>query len=366
MKKRRLRWGYTTGTCAAAAAKAAVLLLLGEHVSAVEIALPDGSRHRLPVYRLRREGDQATASVIKDAGDDPDVTNRAEIVATVRRIPGSAGEVVLRGGPGVGVVTKPGLPVPVGEAAINPVPRRMIKEAVQEALAGKDWALEVVISVPRGEELARQTLNPRLGIKGGISILGTTGLVKPLSAEAWTATITSALKVARAVGLTEVVLSTGRTSEKAHQEAYAFPEEAYILMGDFVEFALRETQRLGFSGLHLVAQWAKLLKIARAALKPPKVREPYGYTTHVRHGILSPEEALEILQKAGLSSPPRKTFHTVRELFLWLDQQPSEIRKEVFRGVCRLAREYVLEKAPHLALHIYLVDYKHRIREVLS
>ncbi|MBI1811355.1 MAG: cobalt-precorrin-5B (C(1))-methyltransferase, partial [Nitrospirae bacterium] len=287
MKRRQLRSGYTTGACAAAAAKAAAMLLIRaeqqssrtaeqqfkmkEHptvllrycatapIEEVEIPFPDSSRVKFKIQDSRvkiQDGHlTATASVIKDAGDDPDVTNGAEIVAEARFLeqqssPDLIGTLLhycatglaIKGGKGVGVVTKPGLPIPVGEAAINPVPRRMIKEAVSEAVQGfkgsRVQGLEVTISVTNGEKLAKKTLNQRLGIIGGISILGTTGIVKPISAEAWTATIISSMDVAKAMGRSEIVLSAGRSSEKAHMEKFDLPQESYVMMGDYLEFAL--------------------------------------------------------------------------------------------------------------------------------
>jgi len=217
-KKKALRSGYTTGACAAAAAKAAVLCLLGrDNPGTVEIPFPDGSRHAFALCRYGRpDADRALATVVKDAGDDPDVTNGAEIGAEVRWLDGPRPEqIVLTNGPGVGLVTKPGLPVAVGEPAINPVPRQMIRAAVAEALTGSSResdGLEVRIFVRDGEILAEKTLNRRLGVIGGLSILGTTGIVRPISAKAWTDTIEASMQVARAMGLTEAILATGRTS----------------------------------------------------------------------------------------------------------------------------------------------------------
>ncbi|HIE32553.1 MAG TPA: cobalamin biosynthesis protein CbiD [Thermodesulfobacteriaceae bacterium] len=363
MARRRLRTGYTTGTCAAAAAKAATLLIMGKEVREVEVTLPDESRHRLPIHRLEIEGDSATASVIKDAGDDPDITNRAEIVATVRILSENGNRMVLKGGPGVGVVTKPGLPVPVGEPAINPVPRKMIQQAVKEALSGKPLSLEITISVPHGEELAKKTLNPRLGILGGISILGTTGIVKPLSSEAWLATIEASLRVARAVGLSEAVLSFGRTSEIAHMKRYGFPEEAYVLMGDFLEFTLKAAQREKFQRVHLVGQWAKLLKCALAYRNPPRISETYGFTTHVRHGAVRPEEALPLLLEAGFPRElaHKQPFNTAREIFEVLLELPEKIRVSVFQQVLTLARLFAERLAPGLTVMVYLVDYRREV-----
>ncbi len=259
VKKKKLRSGYTTGACAAAAAKAAALQLLGEEVQEgnsakvqkyrygkVAIPFPDGGRVEFNIQRsgIRREG-SAWASVIKDAGDDPDVTNGAEIVAEAKLVKTCGrGEVtsplIIKGGKGVGTITKPGLSVDVGEPAINPVPRKMIEEAVGEAMndagcRGKAClapTIEITISVPKGEEMAKKTLNHRLGIVGGISILGTTGIVKPVSTEAWTSTISSSMDVAKAMGYKEIVLSAGRTSEKSHMKKYGLPiKYTFVLNG---------------------------------------------------------------------------------------------------------------------------------------
>ncbi|HIP83346.1 MAG TPA: cobalt-precorrin-5B (C(1))-methyltransferase, partial [Desulfocapsa sulfexigens] len=226
---KKLRSGYTTGACAAAAAKAAAMLLLtGIETKSVEIPFPDGSRVIFQLNSLKvidHARRIVKASIIKDAGDDPDVTNGAIIEATVcyGRNKESADEVIkIFGGKGVGTVTKRGLAIPVGEPAINPVPGKMIRAAVAEAvLESSDnpaSQLEITISIPEGEILAEKTLNHRLGIVGGLSVLGTTGIVRPVSADAWTATIATSMDVAKEAGIDEIILSTGRTSEKAVQE----------------------------------------------------------------------------------------------------------------------------------------------------
>ena len=353
---RRLRSGYTTGACAAAAAKAAVLLLLGRPRSeSVEIPFPDGSRHSFAVHQCKVKSGQTWASVLKDAGDDPDVTNGAEIVASVSfvlegEIPADGVRleqacVFLCGGTGVGRVTKKGLAVKVGEPAINPVPRRMILAAVLEALgtvAGK--ILQVVISVPKGEELAEKTLNKRLGIMGGLSILGTTGIVHPVSAEAWTATIEASLSVAKETGLTEVVLSTGRTSEKGVQTMLALPEEAYAMMGDYLEFSLLAAARRGFATIHLAGMWAKIMK---AALQIPQ--------THVRHGALEVTDGLALLARLGADAAlldSLKEVNTAREIHERLQEQG---RNDLILAVCEAARRYA-QKVCGLPVRVYLVN----------
>jgi len=361
---RKLRSGYTTGACAAAAAKAAVLLLRGETVQRVEIPFPDGSRHRFAVHDAGTSeqdgGRTAWCSVIKDAGDDPDVTNGAEIRVAARftgKVKGGKRCVaippglLLCAGQGVGMVTKPGLPVPVGEPAINPVPRRMISQAVAEALGEERQPVEVTVSVVRGEELAEKTLNRRLGIMGGLSILGTTGIVRPVSAEAWTATIQSALDVAKAVGLDQVVLSTGRTSERAVQQQLHLPEEAYVMMGDYLAFSLREAARRGFGQVHLAGMWAKVLK---AAMGIPQ--------THVRHGALEVAKALAFLQEKTADPAlvqKLRSANTAREIY---ERLRALDRTDLVRQVVAMAGEYA-QAVFGGPVTVYLVDGGGRVVE---
>ncbi len=247
-----MRRGWTTGTCATAAAKAAfAALVTGEFPDPVEVTLPRGERPSFALALTRKEGSSATAGVIKDAGDDPDVTHGALVLATVR--PGAPGAgVTFRAGEGVGTVTRPGLPVPPGEPAINPVPRRMIRDAIAEvaAAAGRAADAEVEIAIPGGEALAAKTLNGRLGIVGGLSILGTTGIVVPYSCSAWIHSIHRGIDVARAAGVTHVAGATGASSEAAVQKLYGLPEIALIDMGDFVGGMLKYRARASGAARH--------------------------------------------------------------------------------------------------------------------
>jgi len=268
--RKELRQGFSTGTAAAAAAQGALYELLGRPCpDRVEVALPGGGSLGIPLHRHSQRGARGEAVVIKDAGDDPDVTHGAKIGARVWRLEAGAEEdVLLLGGHGVGRVTKPGLPVAVGEPAINPVPRKMIRRALRrvwdEVCPGEPLRLGVEIFVPRGEAMALHTLNPRLGIVGGISILGTTGLVKPFSHQAYRATIVAALKVARAAGLHHVGFSTGGKSEGYLRALLPeLPEEAFVQMGDYVRFALRVAARLEFGEITTGAFFGKALKIAQ-------------------------------------------------------------------------------------------------------
>jgi len=260
---KELRSGYTTGACAAAAALGAARMLKEQQrLSAVELELPAGGTARFTLQGQAFTKNAATCFVVKDAGDDPDVTDGVEVHARVERLspPSPEGEVVLFGGVGVGTVTKPGLPVTIGEPAINPVPKRMITEAVRTVFPIE--ALSVTLSIPDGVERAKRTLNERLGIIGGLSILGTTGIVRPVSNRAWTDTIDVAIDVALATGNDRIVLSTGRTSERVALKHLGLPEEAFVMMGDHVGYALEACRRKGVRGVVLAAQFAKLLKIA--------------------------------------------------------------------------------------------------------
>lgn len=361
--KKKLKSGYTTGACAAAASKAAAMLLFsGEagkrgSVKEVEIPFPDGSRHAFRIqdsgYTIQGEERYASASVIKDAGDDPDVTNGAEIVAEARiqntdhrtQITDRNRPLIIKGGKGVGVVTKPGLSVPIGEAAINPVPRKMIEAAVMEAgiqspTPNSQPLIEITISVPHGEELAKKTLNHRLGIVGGISILGTTGIVKPVSTEAWTATISSSMDVAKAMGHKEIVISAGRSSEKAHMKKFAMPEEVYVLMGDYLEYSLQEAMKHGFERIRLCAQWAKMVKIAMATPQ-----------THVRFGAIDTEKAVDFLNASGMSVPRNREYNTAREIFDYIDLKS-------YSTVCKAAMHYAEGITGGIPVTVHLVSYE--------
>ncbi len=270
-KKKGLRWGFSTGTAASAAAKAAVSCLMGKKVTnKVAVTLPGGRTIMIPIETISKNSGSCQCTVIKDGGDDPDVTHGAQIGVRARIISviDRQHPILIKGGEGVGTVTKPGLPIPPGQPAINPVPRRMIYQAVKEAgatLANREnLSFEIEVFVPKGEELARETLNPRLGIKGGISILGTTGLVKPFSHGAYRATIYAALKVAKGSNLREIIFTTGTTSDRIAQALFPdLPEEAFVQMADYVAFSIRQASKMGFKGIKVVCFIGKALKMAQ-------------------------------------------------------------------------------------------------------
>ncbi len=263
-----LRRGWTTGACATAAARAAfVALYRGAAPDPAEIALPSGRRVGFALCRVEREPDSVQVGVVKDAGDDPDVTHGATILARVFRAPPGAG-VTFRAGEGVGVVTRPGLPLAVGEPAINPVPRAMIRDNIAEAArelgVGADALVE--ISIPGGEEMARHTLNGRLGIVGGLSVLGTTGIVVPYSCAAWIDSIHRGVDVARACGIAHIAATTGSTSEAAVRALYDLPEAALVEMGDFAGGLLKYLRTHPVAKVTIGGGFAKLTKLAQGQL----------------------------------------------------------------------------------------------------
>lgn len=387
MKNKILRHGYTTGACAAAATRGAALMLRDQGtVDEVEIILPRGdtARFRLQGQTFTRES--ASCFVVKDAGDDPDVTNGAEIHATLTfdapPLPFATGgkrndvqkrgnkhQVIITGGTGVGRVTKPGLAIPVGESAINPVPRRMISEAVNEVFSlhcplfsghCSPVIPHVAISIPNGEELAKKTLNARLGIIGGLSILGTTGIVRPISAQAWTDTIDTAIDVALACGCTTLVICTGRTSELAAQNYFSrsaadgvsriphgaapLPEECYIMMGDHVGHALRSCSRKGVKDIVLAGQFAKLLKIACGHEQ-----------THVSSSRLDLHHLAVWLDESPRTSrhtPHALQANTARELLELTDGDP-----EIVSLVCGRAAEVAGRLADGCRVKVFLAGY---------
>ncbi|MEO9365594.1 MULTISPECIES: cobalt-precorrin-5B (C(1))-methyltransferase [Candidatus Nitrosocaldus] len=278
-KKRKglLRTGYTTGTCATAAAKAALISLISrgrELPASVTVTLPKGDKATLQVKECifvanaddDNDREYAVCTVVKDAGDDPDVTHGAEIVARVEWLDGEPERIEVTGGKGVGIVTKPGLGLEIGKHAINPTPMRMIINAVREVASEhlKQRGVKVTISVPRGEELAKQTDNPRLGIVGGISILGTTGIVVPYSTASFAASIKQCIDVAVAMGDDTIVLTTGgRSEEFARQVIPNLPDHCFIQMGDFVAYSVRQAAMKGIKHIIIAGFIGKLSKAAK-------------------------------------------------------------------------------------------------------
>jgi len=316
---KKLRYGYTTGTCAAAAAKGAALLLLtGRAPAAVQIHTPKGIDLTLPMEEAKREGNAARCAVRKFSGDDPDVTDGALIVATasVSAAPG----VHVDGGEGVGRVTKPGLKVPVGEAAINPGPRSMIERAVQEALEETEQVsgLDVVISVPEGAALAQKTFNPRLGILGGISILGTSGIVEPMSEEALIDSIRLEIRQRKTLGETRLILAPGNYGTDFLRDTLGVSEDRIVKISNYVGRALDAAAEAGFAEVLLAGHIGKLVKLSggimnthsregdgRAELMAAWALKAGadGDTARSILACVTTDEMLRILREKGLLAP---------------------------------------------------------------
>lgn len=314
--RRKLKAGFTTGTAAAAAAKAAVLALIDTHPPAeVRVALLTGDFINIAVHRCTVEdGVTASATVIKDAGDDPDATHRAEIGARVRLLAPGKG-LVITGGTGVGRITRPGLEKAPGSPAINPGPEKMIRQSVRQVL--DDFAdargAAIEIFVPEGEKIAKHTLNARLGIIGGISILGTTGVVKPMSHEAYIATISSAMSVARAAGSDIVVCTTGRRSERYAQALFSdLPEPAFVQIGDYFEKSMHMARDYGFTRVVLAVFFGKALKMAQGAPHTHAAKSRMGLETLAGWVRKQCPDKTSAQQVAGANTA-REAFFMLRE-----------------------------------------------------
>ncbi|NML16004.1 cobalt-precorrin-5B (C(1))-methyltransferase [Azohydromonas caseinilytica] len=361
--KRGTRTGFTTGACAAAAARAAVEgLVTGQVPAEMESLLPNGQRVRFAVHDGRCDGTHAHAMVVKFAGDDPDCTDGAHLTADVQRLPGAAGRFELRGGVGVGTVTLPGLGLEVGGPAINPVPRRNIEDNVREAageLLRRD-GLAVAISVPQGEEMAKKTLNARLGILGGISILGTTGIVKPYSTAAYRASVVQGVEVAATTGAGTVVLTTGGRTEKfAFAELPELPEACFVQMGDFLRYALDTAVAVGLTRVVIGGMVGKLTKIAQGETitHANRAEVDTALLAELAAGIGAPAEecaaiaaaetarfAAERMQALGLL----EAFHTAlarRVVQTVTGRYPGQFRLDVL--VCDFDGKKIAEASSH-------------------
>ncbi|CDZ62752.1 Putative cobalt-precorrin-6A synthase [deacetylating] [Neorhizobium galegae bv. orientalis] len=347
---KNLRRGWTTGTCAAAASKAACLALMsGKFPDMIEVTLPGG---QTPSFALAVEetGEGfARAGIVKDAGDDPDVTHGALIKSTVRR--GAAGSgIIFKAGEGVGTVTRAGLPLPVGEPAINPVPRKMIAQAITEVANG-EADFEVEISVADGEKIAEKTLNGRLGILGGISILGTTGIVIPFSCSAWIHSIWRGIDVARAAGLDHVAGATGNTSEKAVQAHHGLHEIALIDMGDFVGGMLKYLRDHPVPKVTIAGGVAKMTKLAQGMLD-----------VHSKRGLADLEALAKLAGEAGASdelAAQIATANTVSQAFALAGENGLALGDRIAALAWRTAAKAL--KDPQIALEILVYDREGRL-----
>jgi cobalt-precorrin-5B (C1)-methyltransferase len=338
----RLRRGWTTGACAAAATKAAyAALLTGRFPDPVSITLPKGETPSFALALEERGEDWARAGIVKDAGDDPDVTHGCMVVSTVKL--GGEG-IRFRAGPGVGTVTKAGLPVPAGEPAINPVPREIMRQVITEL--GGPGNVEIEISIPGGEELAQKTWNPRLGIAGGLSILGTTGIVNPFSCSAWIASIHRGVDVARAMGLKHIAGCTGSTSEDAVRAHFGLPLEAMIDMGDFAGGLLKYLRDHPVERVTIGGGFGKMVKLAQGAL------DLHSGRSQVDFNWLA-------IRTPGPLSVRIATANTAQEVLELCSQSGFDIAKEV-AGHARETMQSVLRETA-IACEAVIVDRQGRV-----
>ena len=329
-----LRRGWTTGACATAAAKAAYTALLSGHFpDPVTLTLPGGQTPSFSLARERLGEGEAMAAIVKDAGDDPDVTHTAQVVVTVRRGQPGTG-ITFRAGDGVGTVTRAGLELEIGEPAINPAPRRMMK-AVVIALAeahGDTGDVEIEVSIPGGAALAQRTMNARLGIVGGLSILGTTGIVVPFSCASWIAAIHSGIDVARAADVAHVAAATGSVSEQAVQRLYALPDHALIDMGDFAGGLLKYLRRHPIAKLTIAGGFAKIAKLAAGHLDLHSGRSQVDYDwLAALLGALGADQATVV--RAREANTARHVLEMARQGGWPLGARVAELARETALGV---------------------------------
>jgi cobalt-precorrin-5B (C1)-methyltransferase len=343
-----LRRGWTTGACAAAAARAAfTALLTGCFPDPVSIRLPRGGMASFPLALTELGEGSARGGVVKDAGDDPDVTHGALVIAeTAWADPGRG--VGFAAGEGVGTVTRAGLPLAVGESAINPAPREMIRATLQEVAAehgAPSPDVTVTISIPGGERLAEKTMNARLGIIGGLSILGTTGIVVPYSCASWIHSIHRGIDVARAAGLDHIAATTGATSERAVQRLYDFPDHALIDMGDFVGATLKYLRRHPVARLTIAGGFAKLAKLAAGHLD-----------LHSARSRVDLPALAGMLAGLGVDGPAEEAAGTARGAAEILAIAGSK-REALARAIAAQAREVALATlSGKIAIEVAIVD----------
>ncbi|MDD3797097.1 MAG: cobalt-precorrin-5B (C(1))-methyltransferase CbiD [Lachnospiraceae bacterium] len=338
---KKLRYGYTTGSCAAAASKAAALMLLsGKQISRIDLMTPKGILLHLEILDVCLSQDQVSCAVRKDGGDDPDATDGLLVYASVSRIPGP--EIRIDGGMGVGRVTKAGLCQAVGEAAINTVPRQMIKDALMEVKEDFDYAQGFlsVISVPEGEQAAKKTFNPRLGIKGGISILGTSGIVVPMSEAALIASIRAEMKMLKANGQEYLLITPGNYGESFTKNKMTVDLSSSMKCSNYVGETLDMAVELGIKGILFVAHVGKFIKVAGGIMN-----------THSRHADSRAELMTAFALRAGADLETAKRIldtETTEEALDWMQE----------KGIQDKAMELAAER-----IHYYL---QHRVDESIQ
>jgi len=356
-KKKSLRTGYTTGTCATAATKAALSTLVnGEKLARVNVSLPKDKHIVMDITWIRYENEKSvTAAVIKDAGDDPDVTNGAEIWSTVSLLD-TSNKIIIDGGKGVGRVTKPGLGLEIGKAAINPTPLKMISHAIDEVLGQQQknrYGLSILISVPKGEEIAKKTDNPRLGIIGGISILGTTGIVIPYSTASFAASIRQSIDVSKAMGSDSVILTTGGRSEDFAREIFgnSIADHAYIQIGDFIGFSIKQCAIKKIKKAYVIGFIGKLTKMAMG------IKQTHVKGSHVDMNFLA-----ELAIRCGANNElvkKIKVANTARHVGELVDQFGLSM---FYNVLCKEVYSHLSKYSPsELQIKIILLDFNGRI-----
>jgi cobalt-precorrin-5B (C1)-methyltransferase len=356
-KRKSLRTGYTTGTCAAAATKAALSTLVSnEKLLKVNVSLPKDKKIAIDIAWIRQNDDKSvTAAVIKDGGDDPDVTNGAEVCSTVSLLE-STNEIVIDGGIGVGRVTKPGLGLEIGKAAINPTPLKMIHHAVEEILNQQDkksFGLSVIISVPKGQEIAKKTDNPRLGILGGISILGTTGIVIPYSTASFAASIRQSIDVSRAMGSDTVILTTGGRSEDYARAIYgtSIADHAYIQIGDFIGFGVKQCAIKEIRKAYVVGFIGKITKMAMG------IKQTHVKGSHVDMNFLA-----DIASRCGANKELVKEIkgaNTARHVSELIDKSGLN---RFYDNLCKEVHVHLTKYSQsQLKIKIILLDFEGKI-----
>ena len=356
-KKKSLRTGYTTGTCATAATKAALSTLVnGEKLARVNVSLPKDKHIGMDITWIRYENEKSvTAAVIKDAGDDPDVTNGAEIWSTVSLLD-TSNKIIIDGGKGVGRVTKPGLGLEIGKAAINPTPLKMISHAIDEVLGQQQknrYGLSIIISVPKGEEIAKKTDNPRLGIIGGISILGTTGIVIPYSTASFAASIRQSVDVSKAMGSDSVILTTGGRSEDFAREIFgnSIADHAYIQIGDFIGFSIKQCAIKKIKKAYVIGFIGKLTKMAMG------IKQTHVKGSHVDMNFLA-----ELAIRCGANNElvkKIKVANTARHVGELVDQFGLSM---FYNVLCKEVYSHLSKYSPsELQIKIILLDFNGKI-----
>ena len=345
-----MRRGYTTGTCAAAGARACVVAMSGQIPDCVDVRLPRGDTIAIPIKSCDVIDTGVRCTVTKDGGDDPDVTHGADIIVEVSKSD-DISDIVIQGGIGVGVVTKPGLGLEIGGYAINPVPRRMIRDNILEVSPDilTHQGLQVTISVPSGVRLAAKTDNPRLGIIGGISILGTSGIVIPYSTASFAAAIRQSLDVSIAMGDDTVVLTTGSRSEAFAREMLDLPEHCFIQVGDFSGYTIRQCAKKRLKCVYLVGFIGKLAKMAAGIEQ-----------THVKGSKVDMNLLSRIASECGADADIIQNIQTANTARHVMEIVSGKV-PAFFDSICDMVQSHMIRRADDTSINVIMFDFDGRI-----